>query len=180
MTQLSNQLRQALKLCPPGQAGWATFERVAQETLDFLLVPPLQPSQPQVWTLQGVERRDAVFSNRERDTSTNWGLLHADHKARLILVEFKNYDRTEIGADEVDQASNYLREPWGKLAILCCNKLPNPSAHRRRNTIFSDSGKVILFLTTNDLLEMLDIKDRGEDPSGFIIDSVELFLLRHD
>jgi hypothetical protein len=40
--------------------------------------------------------------------------------------------------------------------------------------------KLILFITTADLREMLDIKDRSEDPSDFIIDSVEDFYLQHD
>ena len=42
-----------------------------------------------------------MFPNRERDPATNWGLLHADHGARMILVEFKNYGQQEIGPEEM-------------------------------------------------------------------------------
>jgi hypothetical protein len=94
-------------------------------------------------------------------------------------VEFKNFDHEEIGKDEVDQARNYLKRSMARLAILVCNKRPHESAYLGRNTIYSEEQKVILFLTTSDLREMLDMKDRGDDPSGLILDAVDEFLLQH-
>lgn len=177
----SNDLRRRLDACPAGAEGWSEFEKVGLAVLSFLFVPPLRPPIVQPRTLAGVERRDAVFPNRERDARSNWGLLFTDHQARMIAVEFKNYDATDIGSEEVNQTSNYLRPQWGKLAVLCCNKKPSESAYRRRNTIFStDGSKLILFVTTEDLKEMLDMKDRGEDPSDFVVDMVEAFYLQHD
>jgi hypothetical protein len=121
-----------------------------------------------------------VFANRQRDAASNWGLLYADHDARMILVEFKNYDCTEIGPEQVAETSSHLRNAWGRLAIMCCSKQPTPAAHRRRNTIYSEERKLILFLTSGDLKEMLDIKDRGEDPSDLIVDSIEEFLIQYE
>ncbi|MCH1868785.1 hypothetical protein [Nocardioides sp. CFH 31398] len=175
-----NDLRKRLGECPAGSDGWSKFEQVGLEVLEAVLVPPLEPAMVQSRTLEGVERRDAVFPNRVRDSSSTWGILHADYKARLIPVEFKNYDKSGIGKDEVNQAGIYLRSPWGKLAMLCRNKEPKKSAYRQRNTIYNHSGKVILFVTLADLLEMLDILERGENPSDFVLDKVEEFLLQHD
>ncbi|MBM2616124.1 hypothetical protein JIG36_11205 [Actinoplanes sp. LDG1-06] len=45
--------------------------------------------------------------------------------------------------------------------------------------VFNQEKKVILFLTTSHLREMLDIKDRGGDPSVFILDAVDSFLIQH-
>jgi hypothetical protein len=179
-TLTSNDLRRQLDSCPPGETGWREFERIGVHTLAYLFVPPLRPPRIQAWTLAGAERRDAVFPNRERDPATNWGLLHADHGARMILTEFKNYDKSDIGPEEVAETSGHLRHTWGHLAIMCCSKKPTATAYRRRNTIYSEEKKLILFVTAADLIEMLDIKDRGEDPSDFIIDSVEDFYLQHD
>jgi hypothetical protein len=176
----SNDLRRQLDSCPPGEGGWTEFERVGIRTLAHLFVPPLQPPLIQPRTLAGAERRDAVFPNRQRDPASNWGLLHADHGARMILTEFKNYDKSDIGPEEVAEASGHLRRAWGRLALICCSKRPTASAYRRRNTIYSEDKKLILFVTTADLREMLDTKDRGEDPSDFILDSIEDFYLQHD
>ena len=92
-----------------------------------------------------------------------------------MLVEFKNYDTEDIGKDEVNQTRNYLTKPMGRLAILVTNKAPGDAAHVKRNSIFSEDKKVILFITTQQLIEMLDIKERGEDPADLIMDAVERF-----
>ncbi len=98
----------------------------------------------------------------------------------MVLFEFKNYDKEQIGKDETNQTRNYLTKPMGRLAIMCCNRHPNRAAHVKRNTIFSEDGKVILFLTVQHLVEMLYIRERGEDPSDLIMDAVETFYLQHE
>lgn len=98
----------------------------------------------------------------------------------MILFEFKNYDKEEIGKEETNQVRNYLTGPMGRLGVICCNRLPNEAAHIKRNSIFSDDKKVILFLTVTHLEEMLFIKERGEDPSDLLMDMVERFYLQHE
>jgi len=178
--QNSGQLRQTLSHCPAGMAGWKAFEEVALETLCYLFVPPLIKPSVQARSFSGIDRRDAIFPNRVTDTNIAWGLLRHDYDARLILVEFKNYGKEGIGKEEVDQARNYLKSTMGRLAMICCNKRPDDSAYLRRNGVYSEDRKMILFVTTGDLIEMLDIKERGDDPSDFIVDCVEQFLIQHE
>jgi len=135
-------------------------------------VPPLTKPRIQPRSLSGIDRRDVVFPNRIDDTSLAWGLLRKDHDARYVLVEFKNYESEEIGKEEVDQTRNYMTKALGRLAIVVCNKPPHESARRRRNMVYSEENKVILFLTTAHLREMLDMKDRGDDPTDLILDQL--------
>lgn len=173
-------LRQRLENCPAGMDGWREFENICIDVLRYLFVPPLTKPIIQPRTYSGIDRRDAVFPNRNMEVVNNWGYLHKELNARMILFEFKNYDKKNIGKEETNQTRNYLTKPMGKLGILCCNQLPNNSAHIKRNSIFSEDGKVILFLTTDHLKEMLFIKERGEDPSDLIMDMVERFYLQHE
>lgn len=175
-----DDLLERIAACPAGAAGWREFEETCTELLAHLFVPPLQGPRIQARTLSGVERRDAIFANREFDISVTWGKLFFELAARLVLVEFKNYDKTEIGGDEIDQTRSYIRKHWGRFAIMCCNKSPGPTANVRRNTIFSDSGHVILFLLPNHLQEMCDLKTRGADPADLLVDLVEEFYLQHE
>ena len=103
----SRALRKTLAACRPGLSGWRQFEDAGLRVLCHLLVPPLTKPRIQSRSLSGIDRRDAVFPNRIVDTSKPWGLLRHDHDARYVLVEFKNYDRQEIGKNEVDQTRNY-------------------------------------------------------------------------
>ena len=166
--------------CPAGAAGWKAFEDVCLKILRYLFVPPLAEPKIQSRTYSGIDRRDAVFPNRNFNTANTWGHLLRELDARMILFEFKNYDVTEIGKEEVDQTRNYMTEPMGRLGIMVCNKAPNEAAHIRRNTIFSSEKKVILFLTKDHLKEMLFIKERGEDPADLIIDLIEWFYLQYE
>jgi hypothetical protein len=173
-------IRRRLLACPAGPAGWREFEDAALEALECLFVPPLTRPVVQPRTYSGIDRRDAVFPNRNLDGGGHWTHLLQELSARMVLVEFKNYDSEDIGKDEVNQTRNYLTRPMGKLAILVTNKPPGDAAHVKRNTIFSEDGKVILFVTRQQLIEMLDIKERGEDPADLIMDAVERFYLQHE
>jgi hypothetical protein len=176
----TGELVERLDSCPAGRDGWHAFEDVCIEILMHLFVPPLREPKIQPRTYSGIDRRDAVFPNRNFDGNGNWSSLYKELNARLVLFEFKNYDATDIGKDEVNQTRNYLTGPMGRLAILCCNKDPDTAAYIKRNTIFSEERKVILFITTEHLKEMLYIKERGDDPSDLIIDLLESFYLQHE
>ncbi len=74
-----------------------------------------------------------------------------------------------------------MTEPMGRLAIMVCSKTPNEAARTKRNTGFSSPEKrVILFVTKENLKEMLFIKERGDDPADLIVDLVEWFYLQHE
>lgn len=173
-------LIEKLKSCPVGREGWSCFEDICTEVLKYLFVPPLSIPKIQPRTYSEIDRRDTVFPNRNFENTCIWGQLYNELKARMILVEFKNYDKTEIGKSEVNQTRNYLTDPMGKLAIMVCSKLPNGAAHIKRNTIFSEEGKIILFITKNELEEMIYIKERGEEPADLIMDLIECFYLQHE
>ncbi len=173
-------LVQRLKDCPAGLPGWKQFEDAALGILKFLFVPPLEPPHVQPRTFSQIDRRDAVFPNRMFSGGGPWCQLYHELDARMVLFEFKNFESGEIGKDEVNQTRNYLTQPLGRLAFLCCNKAPEPAAHIKRNTIYSEDRKVILFLTSDDLEEMVYIKANGEDPANFVMDLLERFYLSYE
>lgn len=184
MSQVNTFIQQ-LDTCPLGNAGWSQFENLCTEILKFLFVPPLSEPTRQARTYSAVNRRDAIFPNRNITptndaVATNWHHLFLELNARMILFEFKNYDATDIGHEEVNQTRNYMTTPMGRLAIMVCSNDPVESAHRQRNTVFTQDQKVILFITKIQLKEMLAMKDRGEQPSDLIVDLVERFYIQHE
>ena len=175
-----NDIRARLRACKAGVSGWKGFEDVCVEALTYLLVPPLARPLIQPRSYSGIDRRDAIFPNRNHEGAGNWAHLYKELDARMILFEFKNYDSSSVGKDEVNQTRNYLTKPMGRLAVLCTNKKPERQAHIKRNTIYSEEKKVIIFITSTELIEMIAIKERGEDPSDLILDLVELFYVQHE
>jgi hypothetical protein len=172
-------LRRRLAAVPAGHAGWADFEVVCADALTHLLVPPLSAARVQGRTYSGTDRRDAIFPNRNRGKSNAWGLLLAEHDARMVLFEFKNYT-DPVGKDEVNQTRNYLTRPMGRLAVIVARNGYEPGAYIKRNTVFSEDNKVIVLLTSDDLTEMLDMKERGEDPADLLVDAIERFYIEYE
>jgi hypothetical protein len=170
-------LRARIGAVPRGQPGWSQFEDAATEALRHLFVPPLAEPIRQARSFSGIDRRDAIFPNRNHDVSNQWGRLLRELEARMVLVEFKNYDTQEVGKDEVNQTRNYLTRPLGKLALIVSTREPNHAAYVKRNSVYTEEGKVILFLTAAHIKEMLYMKERGEDPADLIMDAVERFYI---
>jgi hypothetical protein len=177
---IAAELIARLEACPKGKEGWKEFEDVCIATLKHLFVPPLALPMVQPSTRSGTDRRDAIFPNRQGGQPNNWGHLHRELEARLIVVECKNYDGILVGKQEVEQVRGYMRKKMGNLALVCSRSLPDEGAHIKRNSIFSEEGKVILFITVHHLKEMIFIKERGEDPSDLIIDLVERFYVQYE
>ena len=184
MSQVNDYIKE-LDDCPLGNGGWSDFEDICVRILTYLFVPPLNNPQIQPRTYSGIQRRDAIFPNRNITSSDdlsikNWHLLFTELNARMVVFEFKNYDITDIAQDEVNQTRNYLAPAMGRLGIMVCSKMPNESGHRQRNVVFNQDRKVILFLTKKELKEMLWMKERSEEPSDLIVVSLERFCTQHE
>ncbi len=168
-----------LDACPTGTAGWREYEQVATSILTLLFVPPLSGPTEQARSFSGIDRRDAIFGNRNMTPDSVWGQLRIELDARMPLFEFKNFE-DEVGKDEVDQTRNYLTNPIGRFAVICSRNPPSHQAKLRRNHAYTQEKKVILFVSDEDLREMLRMKDAGSDPALFLMDLVELFYIQHE
>ena len=109
----ADDLRCRIDSCPAGADGWVMYEHLCVDVLSYLLVPPLRPPRVQARTLSGTERRDAVFANRQRDTASNWGLLYADHDARIHYLRL-----TDEGQRRLANAAAELGEERARLVAL--------------------------------------------------------------
>ena len=176
----ASEALERLVKCSPGAAGWREFEDCCLVLLEYLFVPPLRKPKVQARSLSGTDRRDAVFPNREFNAANPWGQLLQELAARMIVFEFKNYDASEIGKDELDQVRNYLTPTMGRLGVICSNKPPSKVAYIRRNSIYSAEKKVVLFLLPEHFQEMCAIKGRGDEPADLILDLLEEFYLQYE
>jgi hypothetical protein len=177
MATPEESLRSRFDAIPPGISGWRQFENAGTDALTHLFVPPLAAPVIQARSCSGIDRRDAIFPNRNHGSDNNWGQLLHELDARMVLVEFKNYDSQEIGKDEVNQTRNYLTTTLGRLGLIVSNKEPSRAAYLKRNSVYSEERKVIVFLSVDHIKEMLYRKERGEDPADLVMDAVERFYI---
>ncbi len=167
-------LIKSLANCPPG-TGWMEYERIVIKIISELFIPPLTNPRIQPRTYHNMNRRDLLVSNHNLDGKNPWGFLYHELRARVVVFEFKCYDKTEIGKNEISQVFEYMQDPWGKLGFLICNKNPSPQAISKSHSIFNTYKKIILILTDNDLNTMLKMKKEGGNPGYHILNVLDTF-----
>ncbi|WP_018343898.1 TIR domain-containing protein [Cytophaga aurantiaca] len=164
--------------CPEGKPGWKTYEDICLDILNYLFVPPLGKPRIQSRRESGIDIRDAIFPNR--NSNENWKFIRDDYDAKYIVFEFKNYSENgnEIDKQVLLQVDDYLKKTIGRFGIVCSKKAPNRSGLEKRKDIFIEKNKLILFLSNEDLKEMLLRKHKKIDPSDVIIDLIDDFNLK--
>lgn len=170
---------QKLQSCPHGSTGKLEFENLVLEILTYLFYPPLQKPKTVPRPNSRIESSGVIFPNREDSGDSNWAQMRRELNARLVLFEFMNFKGDEIGMLEVIQTRSFLSKPMGNLAIICSDEQPGAQAHNTRNSIYSDDEVVILFIDKSQIIEMMNIKARGEDPAKLIMDELEYFYIYH-
>lgn len=168
-----------LENCPEGMAGWKSYEDICIKIIDHLFVPPLNPPKIQCKRESGIDIRDAIYPNRGLDD--NWRFVRDDYDAKYIVVEFKNYSKTGSAIDKqtVLQVDDYLKKKTiGRFGIICSKKLPDFSALEKRRDVFTESGKLILFINNEHLKDMLLRKYNDLDPFDIINDLIDDFNLK--
>lgn len=167
-----------LRDCPSGREGWKEYENVCIDILKFLFVPPLKLPKIQSRTESGLDIRDAIFPNRSGNE--NWRFIREDYDGKYILFEFKNYTPDiglDLGKDDVNQVKNYLYQTIGRLGVICSPKKPSTNGVQARRMAYIEEKKLIIFLSNDDLIEMMMRKYRNEDPSDIIVDLIDEFNL---
>jgi hypothetical protein len=164
--------------CPEGKKGWKKYENICLDILNYIFIPPLGEPKIQSRRDSGIDIRDAIYPNR--NSNTNWRFIGEEYDAKYIVFEFKNYSEegSEIDKQVLLQIDDYLKKTIGRFGIICSKKTPNKSGLEKRKDIFIENNKLILFLSNEDLKEMLLRKYKKMDPSDIIIDMIDDFNLK--
>lgn len=174
--ELMQGLAKGLNDCLPGKDGWKSYEEACVKILNYLFVPPLGPAKLQARTENGIDIRDAIYPNRSYDE--NWRFVRDSYDAKYIVFEFKNYAQVGAQIDKwaVLQLSDYLKaKTMGRFGMICSTKAPNRSGLEKRKQIFSDEGKLILFINNGHLVEMLERKYKKLSPFDIISELIDDF-----
>ncbi|MDN7847550.1 hypothetical protein [Burkholderia seminalis] len=155
-------LRQRLPAIPVGNDGATAYHRLVTGILEAIFYPMLISPSIEREIHDGRKRIDIVFDN-----AADGGIfsrLHGIHHmpCQYIAAECKNYGR-EVGNPEVDQLSGRFSPNRGQVGILLCRSVENMDLLMRRcRDTYADNRGLIIPLTDEDLLQMLDEKIADE------------------
>lgn len=129
--------------------------------------------QPQAYCCRSTLRRDAIYAIRPGNHV--WDALRTECRTRFIVAEFKNFEDGP-GQKEVESLQQYLfPKAMRSFGILCSRKLPSESALLARRRAWVETEKLIVMLSDEGMIDLVNAKDSGNDPAEIIDAQLEEF-----
>jgi hypothetical protein len=158
-----------------GKETWKEYESVCIDILNYLFLPPLKVPKVQSRSEEGLDRRDAVYPIGNGHSF--WDELKRDSHSRFVVAEFKNYCDAPSQI-EVESIQQYLFVKAKRMfGLLCSRHRPGQSALKARRRAWMEFDKLIVFISDDDIIDMLNMKGIGEDPTEVIDSQLEEFWL---
>jgi len=163
-----------LKLIECGKE-WREYEAKCDEILRFLFADDLSIWYLKPTTDDGLSRYDLIY----RITSNHdfWKSLVSSFNTRFIFFEFKNYcdgiSQKEIYTTEKCLYTTALRS----VAKILARNGAKDNAITAAKCALREHGKLILILTSDDLCNMLKVKDNDEIPSDYFAYLLDVCLI---
>lgn len=158
-----------------GYTAWRKYEKLCERILRYLFPAGLHGWHRQKRTSDGLNRFDLIC--RVMPNAAFWEFVVQEANSRYLLFEFKNYAKA-IKQEQVLTTENYLLErALRRVAIVLTRRGASDSAIRMAQGAMREQGKLILVLDDDQVCEMLHMKERGEDPTDYLFDLADDFLL---
>lgn len=165
----------ALLEIEPGRDMATIYESVCIQSLKYIFESDLSGWHEQHETIDGLNRRDLIC--RVLPNSEVWKFILTDLQSRYVVFEFKNYS-SPITQKEVITTERYLYPTaLRKVAIIIAQNGCADSAKKVMEGAMREHGKLIIYLSTADVINLINMKDNGSDPNAFVFDIVDQFLM---
>lgn len=162
-----------------GTEQWRQYEEICIEILKYILGDYLTLWYEQENTDNGMYRFDLCCKIKDRANQDFFNTVQQYFNTKYIVFEFKNYGE-KITQKEIYTTEKYLYEKaLRRVAIIISRKGADENALAAIRGSLRETGKLILCLSDRDILELIDIKERNEQPTGVFLGAMLDDLLIH-
>jgi len=168
-----NALKEALRGIESGDKYWSKYQSLVVDILEFLLCPPLGSPEVEIADKDKRNRRDIIFENSAIDGY--WKIIRDNYEGHCIVVDAKNHSKPLTKRPVLD-ISHYLKAyGCGLFSIIASRRGYGPSGAHAAKEQWIGSKKMIVSLSDEDLVKMLDLKQEGLNPEDVIRDYISKF-----
>jgi hypothetical protein len=165
-----------LRRCVPGDESWKEYQDICTDILAYCLVPPLLEPSEQSQSLNGRHKRDLIFQI-PHNAGDFWNWLIIKY-GLAIVVECKNYAEP-LKENQVVITSKYLgKKKLTTLGIMLTRKGLGKSAQQTQIDEWKDNDKMVVCLNDEDLIKMLELREKGQESSKVIDNAIRRLLER--
>lgn len=170
-----NQLISTLENTETGKDCYSKFEDIGFKILNFLFEDDLSVWDKQKRTDDELSRFDLICRIKSNDDF--WKTMVTSFFSRFILFEFKNYSEP-IKQGQIYTTERYLfPKALRGIGIIITRKGLSPQAITATKGALRESGKLILSLKDEDLVKMIQMKQKGSSPNDYLSDKLDEFLI---
>ena len=173
----SNRLIRKLQSWAPRDNNYTDYERLCVDVLKYLFNDELALWKVQERTYDNLYRYDLVCRIKDGSVSGFWKTIEQFFNSKYVIFEFKNY-KERITQREIYTTEKYLylKALRGVAIIVSCYGTDNNAEKAIRGTL-RENGKLILSVNNQGLIEMIEAKYKGREPSGFLYDQLDTLLV---
>lgn len=168
-----DQLIRDLRKLPTGEG--KAYEELVKKILEFCFSDEFMPFKvkDQVGTHNKKRIRDFIIDNRNPRIEF-WRDLKSVRGVEKILFDAKNY-KDPVEYAKIQSSLRYLRnKAFGNFIIIISRH--GVKDYEETVEVYSDDGQVILYLSDEDLIAMINMKREGKSPTFLIEDKYYDFL----
>lgn len=166
-----------LQKCKPGKENQSDKEygRICTDIIKFLFETEFYKVSEQHKTEDEMFRMDLLCSLK--GTTEFWRFLISFYHTRFVVFEYKNY-REPISQNLIYITEKYLFPvALRNVAFIISRKGFDLNAQKAALGCLRESGKLIISIDEEDLIKMVSLKEKGEEPSDYLLDKVEDLLM---
>lgn len=151
------------------------YEKICSDIVKYLFENEFKKFDEQHSTKDNIFRMDLIVSIK--GNTDFWKFLINHYDTRFVVFEFKNYE------DKISQNLIYITEKYlydialRNVAIIISRNGFSDNAKYAAKGCLIEHGKLIIDLTDEDLIAMIMAKQEGDDPSEYLYDKIESFLM---
>lgn len=173
----SDRLIRKLQSWVPRDNAYTDYENLCVDVLKYLFDDELALWKVQERTYDNLYRYDLVCRIKDGSVSGFWKTIEQFFNSKYVIFEFKNY-REQITQREIYTTEKYLylKALRGVAIIVSCYGTDDNAEKAIRGTL-RENGKLILNVSNLGLIEMIESKNKGREPSGFLYDQLDTMLV---
>lgn len=166
-----------LKMCEAGRAGFSRYEDLCEKALRNVFSEDLTLWNRQQKSNNELFRFDLLCRIKEERQKAFWSILERYFNTKYVVFEFKNF-KDKIGQDQIYTTERYLyAKALRSVAIIVAANGFSDNAYWAAKGCLRENGKLILLLTTDDLIKMNEMKKDAEDPSDHLLSKLDSILI---
>ena len=144
------------------------YENLCTEILNYLFDNELTLWHTQEKSNDNLYRFDLICKIKDGNISGFWTTLIQFFNSKYIIFEFKNYNE-QITQREIYTTDKYLyKKALRSVAIIISCKGASLNAEKAIRGTLRENGKLILSISNEDMIKMMDMKLNNELPSDYL------------